>query len=124
MELSLNADLTVLSACKTGSGELITGEGVMGMSRAFLVAGSRAVLVSLWSVDSAATEELMVAFYRELRGGKAAADALRAAKLKLIRRYSEKRGSARGLQKLARDVSSPDDRLHPFFWSAFVLVGG
>jgi CHAT domain-containing protein len=68
MELSLNADLTVLSACKTGTGELVTGEGVMGMSRAFLAAGSRAVLVSLWAVDSAATEVLMVAFSRARDG--------------------------------------------------------
>ena len=76
-ELRLDADITVLSACKTGSGEFVTGEGVLGMSRAFLVAGSRAVVMSLWSVDSKATERLMVRFYHYLRQPMNAAAALR-----------------------------------------------
>lgn len=101
--LKLDADLTVLSACNTGSGEYYPGEGVMGMSRAFLAAGSRSVLVSLWPVDSNATVRLMVAFYRHLRAGKPAAAALRQAKLDMI---AEEQGP-----------------LHPFFWAAFVLVG-
>jgi len=98
--IKLNADLTVLSACKTGTGELVSGEGVMGMSRAFLAAGSRAVLVSLWSVASKETEQLMVAFYRHLRSGMDTAEALRKAKLDLL-------------------AESP----HPFYWASFILIG-
>jgi CHAT domain-containing protein len=106
--LKLNAELTVLSACNTGSGEYYTGEGVMGMSRAFLVAGSRAVVVSLWPVASAATERLMIAFYRHLRGGLGAGDALQRAKIEMIERAQK---------------SSPAEA-HPFFWAPFVVLGG
>jgi CHAT domain-containing protein len=109
-ELSLDAELTVLSACKTGSGEYVTGEGVMGMSRAFIVGGSRNVLVSLWAVDSLATESLMVKFYRFLRGGMAAPQALREAKMSLIAEYLQREGM-------------PQTDVHPFYWAAFVLIG-
>ncbi len=104
----LNADLTVLSACNTGSGEFVEGEGVMGMSRAFLAAGSRSVVVSLWPVASKATERLMVAFYRHLRGGANAADALRSAKLEMIEQ--------------ARKTNPAE--AHPFFWAPFIMLGG
>jgi CHAT domain-containing protein len=106
--LKLDAELAVLSACNTGSGEFVTGEGVMGMSRAFLGAGTRAVVVSLWPVASLQTERLMVAFYRHLRNGRAAGDALRAAKLEMV-------DGARG----PRAVEA-----HPFFWAPFILLGG
>lgn len=122
-DLELRADLAVLSACNTGSGEYLTGEGVMGMSRAFLVAGSRSVLMSLWSVDSKATELLMVDFYRFLMEGGEPAAALRRAKLSLIEDYERGQGSARGLQTV-RDSASPTGRLHPYYWAAFVLLGG
>ena len=123
--LRLDADLAVLSACKTGSGQYVTGEGVMGMSRAFLVAGSRSVLVSLWSVDSRATEELMVAFYRQLEGGLAAPEALRQAKLELRRSWLSGSAGARGLRvkRAGGDSVRVKDAAHPFYWSAFVLVG-
>ena len=104
----LDAELTVLSACNTGRGEVITGEGVMGMSRAFLEAGSRSVVVSLWPVASKQTEHLMVDFYRKLRGGLPAAEALRAAKLEMVAR--------------ARKANAPES--HPFFWAPFILLGG
>ena len=107
-KLKIGAELTVLSACNTGSGEFVTGEGVMGMSRAFLAAGSRSVVVSLWPVASKQTERLMVDFYRHLRGGKPAAEALRAAKLDLIEQ-ARKTGSIEA---------------HPFFWAPFILLGG
>ncbi len=121
--LRLNSDLTILSACKTGSGEFVTGEGVMGMSRAFLVAGSRNVLVSLWSVDSKATEALMVAFYQYLRSGTEPPDALRKAKLDLMREAGSAGGAARGL-RVKGDRARSSDRRHPFYWAAFILVGG
>ncbi len=107
-KLKLTAELTVLSACKTGAGEYYTGEGVMGLGRAFLLAGSRSVVVSLWSVESKATERLMVIFYRHLRGGMDPPGALRRAKLDFM-------GEAQTRGR--REV-------HPFFWAAFVVFGG
>ncbi len=98
--LELNAGLTVLSACNTGSGEFVHGEGVMGLSRAFLIAGSDAVLVSLWSVASKATEDLMVRFYRHIQDGVPPAAALRHAKLEMMETLP-----------------------HPFFWAPFIIVG-
>jgi CHAT domain-containing protein len=80
----------------------------MGMSRAFLTAGSRSVVVSLWPVASAQTVRLMVDFYRYLRAGRPAADALRAAKLDMIAQ--------------ARKTGAPES--HPFYWAAFILLGG
>jgi CHAT domain-containing protein len=107
-KLKLGAEMTVLSACNTGSGEYVSGEGVMGMSRAFLAAGSRSVVVSLWPVASKQTERLMVEFYRHMRGGKPAAEAMRAAKLDMIEQ--------------ARKTGGPES--HPFFWAPFILLGG
>ena len=107
-QLALDADLTVLSACKTGTGEYYTGEGVTGLSRAFLVAGSRSVLVSLWEVESKATERLMVTFYRHLRAGVDAPEALRRAKLDMITEAQR----------------TDPKQAHPFFWAPFILFGG
>ena len=126
-QLKLDADLTVLSACKTGTGEHFTGEGVMGMSRAFLVAGSKSVLVSLWSVESKATERLMVAFYRHLRAGQEAPEALRKAKLDMIDAARAAQAASRGTIVVTpgpmpgwREI----DESHPFFWAPFILFGG
>jgi CHAT domain-containing protein/Tfp pilus assembly protein PilF len=102
--LSLNADLVVLSACETGLGQLARGEGVIGLTRGFLYAGASSVLVSLWRVADAATAALMADFYGELLAGRPGAQALREAKLRAIRRDPE---SAK-----------------PYSWSAFVLIGG
>ena len=106
--LRLGAQLAVLSACNTGSGEYVTGEGVMGLSRAFLIAGSRSVVVSLWPVASQATERLMVAFYTNLRAGQDPHEALRAAKLRF--------------RDQARRAGSIEH--HPMFWAPFVVFGG
>jgi CHAT domain-containing protein len=98
--LKLNADLVVLSACQSGQGRLHNGEGVSGLARVFLYAGSRGVVCSLWSVDDAATAELMQGLYRRLRDGQNAADALRAAKLDMLK-----------------------DRRAPLYWAPFILMG-
>src|SRR5262249_21714605 len=74
--LRLNADLVVLSACETGKGDLRPGEGVVGLSRSFLYAGSRGVVCSLWQVDDARTARLMRALYAELKEGTPSREAL------------------------------------------------
>jgi CHAT domain-containing protein/tetratricopeptide (TPR) repeat protein len=99
-QLKLNAQLTTLSACNTGSGNFVQGEGVMGLSRAFLLAGSESVLVSLWPVASEATEDLMLRFYKYMQNGERPQVALRHAKIDIKGEYS-----------------------HPFFWAPFILIG-
>jgi CHAT domain-containing protein/tetratricopeptide (TPR) repeat protein len=101
--LSLPADLVVLSACQTGLGKDIRGEGLMGLTRGFMYAGAARLLVSLWDVDDLATAQLMSRFYRELlTRGRPPAAALRAAQISIAK---EKRWQA------------------PFYWAAFVLQG-
>jgi CHAT domain-containing protein len=102
--LKLNADLVTLSACRTGLGKLVSGEGVLGLTRAFLYAGTRSVLASLWNVNDTATAELMTAFYRNLKRDLSKDEALRQAKLELLH----------GKQPAWR---------HPYFWASFVLIG-
>ena len=98
--LKLNADLVVLSACKSVQGRLYNGEGVRGLARAFLYAGSRGVVCSLWAVDDRETATFMGHLYGGLKDGQAAADALRAAKLEMIRAHKP-----------------------PVFWAPFILIG-
>jgi CHAT domain-containing protein len=98
--------LVVLSACQTGLGQVQQGEGVMGLRRAFLLAGARRVLASLWRVSDKHTQELMSDFLRQWQGGTPAPNALRKAQLAMITRLRQNQGSA-----------------HPFFWAAFTLMG-
>jgi CHAT domain-containing protein len=83
--LRLNADLVVLSGCRTGRGEISAGEGVTGLARAFMYAGTRGVICSLWSVDDAETARTMTGMYQRLTVDCETAVALREAKLKMIR---------------------------------------
>jgi CHAT domain-containing protein len=101
-KLKLQAELVVLSACETGLGRTLNGEGVIGLTRAFMSAGARSVAVSLWQVADASTAELMAGFYRRLEREGDKAEALRRAKQELIEagRYA-----------------------HPYFWAPFVLSG-
>ena len=82
--LRLNADLIVLSGCRTGRGEVSAGEGVTGIARAFLCAGTRAVICSLWTVDDVEAARTMTDMYQRLAAGRETAVALREAKLKMI----------------------------------------
>jgi CHAT domain-containing protein len=100
--LQLPAELVVLSACQTALGSDIKGEGLVGLTRAFMYAGAKRVIASLWKVDDLATAELMTAFYRSLAAGKNPAVALQAAKLALIRKPA---------------WSSP------YYWAGFELQG-
>jgi CHAT domain-containing protein/tetratricopeptide (TPR) repeat protein len=105
MNMRLNAELAVLSACETGNGRISPGEGVIGMSWAFFVAGTRSMVVSQWRVNSASTAQLMKNFYQVLSkqpNNVSKAGALRQASLRLLR--------------------DPRYR-HPFYWAGFVLVG-
>lgn len=124
-ELKLDAEIAVLSACKTGTGKYFTGEGVMGMSRSFLLAGSRSVLVSLWSVPSKETEQLMLGFYKYLRAGNDPSEAIRKAKLEMMRGHLPQGG--RNVQDRGITVQKKEQiggrQIHPFYWAAFIPFG-
>jgi CHAT domain-containing protein len=96
----LSTELVVLSACETGLGGIQIGEGVFGLRRAFVVAGAKTLVMSLWKVPDEPTRELMEDFYRRLLAGEGRAEALRQAQLTLKEKY-------------------PD----PFFWGAFICQG-
>jgi CHAT domain-containing protein len=87
--LTLPAELVVLSGCQTGVGKEIKGEGLIALTRGFMYAGSRSVVASLWKVDDAATAQLMAEFYKQMfTNGQRPAAALRAAQLKLAKKRS------------------------------------
>jgi CHAT domain-containing protein len=99
----LPAELVVLSACQTGLGKEIKGEGLVGLTRGFMYAGAARVVVSLWNVNDKATAELMAKFYEKmLERGERPAAALRAAQVEMWR------------QKQWQS---------PYYWAAFTLQG-
>jgi CHAT domain-containing protein len=101
---SLNASMVVLSACETGLGEEVRGEGVLSLARAFAFAGARSIVCSLWSVNDKSTMRLMDYFY-ELRGsGQTNSLTLQNAKLKYLK-------------------ENPGAGAHPFYWAGFVAIG-
>ena len=98
-DVSMQCDLCVLSACETGLGQLVIGEGMLGLARAFAFAGARSLCVSLWRIDDASTAFLMSRFYENLVASADPASALRRAQLETRDRYPE-----------------------PFYWAAFAIV--
>ncbi|MEP7338470.1 MAG: CHAT domain-containing protein [Acidobacteriota bacterium] len=107
LNLKLNADLVVLSACETARGKIGAGEGVIGLSWAFFAAGCRSTLVTQWKVSSSATSEWMVGFYQEFTSNAgqsqlAKANALRLATLRILKDRQYR---------------------HPFYWAGFILIG-
>lgn len=103
VDLDLDCDLVVLSACETGRGRLSSGEGIIGLSRAFLIAGARSLVVSQWAVSDISTAQLMKDFYQQLVNNATTPAALREAKLRMLHGGSETR--------------------HPHYWAPFVLIG-
>ncbi|MFQ5875316.1 MAG: CHAT domain-containing protein [Dehalococcoidia bacterium] len=112
LDLNLNADLVVLSACSTGLGRLRQGEGIVGLTRAFLYAGASSVVVSLWKVEDQSTSLLMEHFYERLKQGESEAEALRQAKLDVMRSTVE-----------LKAIGMHQSLASPFYWAPFVLVG-
>jgi CHAT domain-containing protein len=114
-------ELVVLSACETGLGKSAGGEGLLGLQRAFQVAGARTVIASLWQVDDRATQALMSEFYRvawDTDTIVSRAEALRRAQLSIL-----KEGKRRGLGKKDEKLPKGETRLPPLYWAAFVLSG-
>ncbi|MEO0473177.1 MAG: CHAT domain-containing protein, partial [Bacteroidota bacterium] len=101
-QMPLNAELAVLSACNTGNGQLRPGEGVMSLARAFSLAGCPRVVMSLWAADDVTTNQLMDAFFDKIKAGKSVDEALQQAKLQYL---------------------AESDLNHPYYWSAFVMLG-
>ena len=111
-DLELNAELVALSACNTAgeSAQANNGEGFAGLTRAFMYAGAKSLLVSHWSVDSLSTQALMTATFRNIKSGMPALPAVSDAQREL---------RDGGYQRDGFHFS----RAHPFFWAAFVYVG-
>lgn len=102
---SFPADLVVLSACETGLGKVVRGEGLMSLARAFSYAGARSLVTSLWNINDQSGQQLMTEFYKHLKDGLPKDEALRQAKLTYL-------------------ANAPDNaRAHPRYWAAFVPTG-
>ena len=101
--LNLSSDLVVVSACKTGLGKEIKGEGLVGLTRGFMYAGTPRVLVSLWKVDDEATAEIMTRFYWWM--------------------LEKKLSPAKALREAQLEMQQETEWKSPYYWAAFVLQG-
>ena len=102
--LSLNAEMAVLSSCNSGFGKMHRGEGMMSLARAFYYAGCPSIVMTLWQVSDKSSSELMTSFYRYLKKGRSKQEAMRLAKIDYL--------------DSADDLTS-----NPYFWSGFVVLG-
>nr|HNH83927.1 CHAT domain-containing protein [Acidobacteriota bacterium] len=102
--LQLQSDLVVLSACQTGLGKEIKGEGIIGLTRGFMYAGAPRVVSSLWMVDDSATAELMKRFYAAILGPK-------------------RLSPAAALRQAQLELAGKGTRRFPYYWAAFQLQG-
>jgi CHAT domain-containing protein len=109
MQMDLNADLAVLSACETARGHISAGEGVIGLSWAFFVAGTSTTVVSQWKVESASTAGLMLAFHRNLMTAPG--------------NGTNTFSTARALQRAEIGLLRSQKYAHPFYWAGFIVVG-
>lgn len=104
-EMDLPAQLVVLSACNTGTGNIKPGEGVVSISRAFTFAGVKSTLMSLWQIPDKETPQIMASFYENLKDGKSKDEALQKAKLNYLKNTE--------VQELK----------HPYYWAGFIITG-
>ncbi len=100
--MKINAELVTLSACQTGLNKRKPGDELIGLTRAFLYAGTPSVVVSLWSVDAQSTQELMLEFYKLLKKG---------------------RDKATALQEAQKKIMQKEEYSHPYYWAPFILIG-
>lgn len=114
--LNLNANLVFLSACRSGMGK-VTGDGVLGLTRAFLYAGTRSVVATLWDVADEPTAQLVSTFYRNVRRNPDKALALRSAQLSVLRQL---RAGKMQVATRRGPLTLPEN---PIFWASFVLIG-
>lgn len=101
--LPLNADLAVLTACETGTGNWVGGEGVISLAHSFMYAGCPSVVMSLWKIDEKASADIITEFYKNLSRGLPKGEALRRAK--------------------RAHIGSDDALAHPYFWAGMTLMG-
>ena len=101
--------MVVLSACETGKGDIVNGEGVYGLRRAFTLAGAKSQVMSLWNVTEESTRDMMVAFYKRLEQKQGRGQAFRSVQLEM-------------LNGNLKDESGGTYQ-HPYFWAAFVRSG-
>ncbi|MBW1295856.1 CHAT domain-containing protein [Aquimarina litoralis] len=102
--LDIPAELTVLSACNTGTGKIAKGEGIMSLGNAFQYAGTKSLLLTNWEVSDETTPKIMEYFYRNLKDGKNKAEALQQAKLQFL-------------------TTTNQETNHPYYWGGFYLLG-
>lgn len=102
--MKLNCALVTLSACNTGTGKYLDGEGIFSLGRSFLLAGAESVLTSLWEVSDQSTSQIMESFYMNIKKGATSPEALREAKLKYLKK-------------------SDPLTANPFYWAGFVYIG-
>ena len=102
--MDLNAGLAVLSACNTGSGKLLKGEGIMSLARGFMYAGVPGIVMTMWAVEDQASAQIVTSFYSYLDKGMPKDEALRQSKL---------------------DMLAEGNMLHshPYYWAAYVTIG-
>lgn len=98
----LGTQLVVLSACETGLGDVVNGEGVYGLRRAFVIAGAESQMISLWTVSDSGTKDLMSAYYQKLLTGE---------------------GRSKALQKTQLELLQTPGYRHPYYWAAFIFSG-
>jgi CHAT domain-containing protein len=102
--ISLNAKMVVLSSCNTGSGLLVSGEGVLSLARSFIYSGSQSVVMSMWEIEDKSGTEIVKMFYKNLKKGNSKSQALRKARISYLKNANQLRS-------------------HPYFWSTLVIYG-
>jgi len=102
--MNLSSPMVVLSSCKTGSGQLLAGEGIMSLSRTFLMAGAASVIHTLWPVEDGRGPDVMVEYYHGLKQGRSKSSALSKAKKQYL-------------------ANTPSSYTHPYYWATYQITG-